>query len=198
MTDQRPAGHHKASRARVIVIVTVMIAVVIAAVVVGMALTTGNSQTRGPESTGTTAPAVEPSAALPEQTPVPIGDGVEVLDGVTVTISEFRAVDGEAQGAGEIAGPAVQFEVTIQNTTSELIDAAAVQVNLYTGEARTPTVPLSGPGAELFPATIAAGGNGTATFVFAVDPSSRDLLTAVIDYRAGVPAAVFTGSAPAD
>ncbi|MGG7507706.1 hypothetical protein [Plantibacter sp. YIM 135249] len=197
MSAEQPEVTREPNHRRRNVLIAVIVAIlVIIAVVVTIVVVNSGGQTRGPASVSTSAPAVAPTAALPQQTAAPIGDDVTVEQGVTVSISEFRAVEGEAKGAGEIAGPAVQFDVTVKNGSGAAIPLDTIQVNLFSGEGMTPLVPLSGPGVTLFPAKADAGASGTATFVFAVAPADRETLTATIDYRAGVPAAVFTGSAP--
>lgn len=156
---------------------------------------TGGS-TNPPASDQPTPPA--PGEPTPPAQAPPIGfdDEAEVVPGVRFTISQLEAVEGTAEGRGEIAGPALRFRVDVANDTAESVPLDTTVVNVYVGEAQSPAEDLSGPGVEPFPAAVAAGGTASGVFVFNVPVEDRDLVSIAVDYAVGVPIVVFQGAAP--
>lgn len=192
-------------RRRRVVVISVLAAVVVAvvAVVVVFAVNANRVGTgdvvNPPAITGTPTPSpiiTDPAEALPERDPVAGDAPVEIVPGVTVSLGDFEAVDGEAKAPGETAGPAVRFTATIENATDASIDLSSVVVTAFSGADRVPAEPLTEPGAAPFDPEVAAGDTATATFVFTVPVEQRDDVTILVDYQAGVPAAVFQVTAP--
>jgi len=192
-------------RRRRAVVISVLAAVVVAvvAVVVVFAVNADRVGTgdvvNPPAITGTPTPSpiiTDPAEALPERDPVAGDAPVEIVSGVTVSLGALEAVDGEANAPGETAGPAVRFTVTIVNDSDASIDLSTVVVTAYSGADRVPAEPLTEPGAVPFESEVAAGDTATATFVYTVPVEQRDDVTIIVDYQAGVPAAVFQVTAP--
>lgn len=152
--------------------------------------------TPGPTASG--EPTAEPApGASPEPAPtVGFGETATVVPQVTVTLTDVEAVEGEANGPGEVAGPALRFTIRIENTTGAPIDLGTTVVNAYHGTDQTPSAPLSGPDGQPFPAQLDSGGTATGRFVFGVPEGERDIVRATVDYTVGAPVVVFEGRAP--
>lgn len=154
-----------------------------------------SSDTASPQPT-TTAPASGDPTPPVEAPPVGFDETAEVVPGVTFAISGLEAVEGEAAGRGEVAGPAIRFRLEIVNGTSEPVPLGTTVVNVFAGPDQNPAPELSGPGAEPFPAEAGAGGEASGVFVFNVPPDQRGDVTISVDYAVGVPVVVFHGAAP--
>ncbi|MBX0299474.1 hypothetical protein K2F54_05735 [Cryobacterium sp. 1639] len=145
-----------------------------------------------PESTD---PPVD-AAPLPELPPVPLTEQVAPVPGVVVSISGLEAVEGEAQGPGEVAGPALRFTLSMRNDGDAPVSLTSTVVTVYSGPEQTPAVDLRGPGGVPLPEEVAPGATVTGVFIFTVPPEERDQVKIGVDYTVGVPIVVFEGSAP--
>lgn len=153
------------------------------------------SATSYPQPTPTAPASGEPTPP-PQAPPVGFDEPAEVIPGVTFSIADLEAIEGEAEGRGQVAGPAIRFRVDIVNATSEPVQLGTTVVNVFMGAAQDPAQDLSGPGVEPFPAEVAPGGAASGVFVFNVPPERRDQVTISVDFAVGVPIVVFEGSAP--
>ncbi len=142
--------------------------------------------------TGETVP-VETVVTAP---PVDIDDEADPGTGMVFRLERLEAVDGEATGPGEIAGPAVRVTVVATNGTSEPVLLDSVVVDFVYGPDRTSASPLSGPGAERFSGRLAPGDTATGVYVFDVPVAERDEVSVLVSYEAAVSPVVFTGAAP--
>jgi cytoskeletal protein RodZ len=215
VTGPRDSGPARADRSPsrrtwwIVAAVVVLIAVIIALVVGNQARTTGSPTSSPTASSSSPAAAASPSAtpsgtpaAPPEPAPsasitAGIDDAVTVPAGLTIQLTGLEAVAGEAQGPGEVAGPALRATVTIANGTSDTVSLSNTVLNLYYGDAQTPADLLSGPGASAFPSEVEKGGTATGVVVFNVPADERQRVQVSVDYAAGSPVVVFEGSAPA-
>jgi hypothetical protein len=196
--------------------------VVVAAVVLGLVLSgrgdpdgsaaeAGTSTSSAPTTpAGTTAPAAPfgtaaPGAAggptdadgLPPRLPaVGLEKTAAVGDGVTARIVDLEAIDAQAQGPGNVAGPALRVTVRLDNGTGSDIDLAGVSVNLAYGPELTPASPVNDPSASSFDGQLPTGRSAEAASVFTVPRDTRDTVTITVGYRPGAPLVVFTGRAP--
>lgn len=134
----------------------------------------------------------------PVAAPVPLNDTVSIQDGVTAEITRLESVQGQAQKAGEVAGPSLRFTVTIHNGTARPISTADVVVNVNAGPEELPAITLSGPDVTSFPATVAPGESGSSTYVFLVPVDQRDRVQVLVNYQVGSPIAAFEGAAPTE
>lgn len=133
------------------------------------------------------------SATMPELAPVAPDQPSDNSKGLVATISAMKAVDGEAVQPGDIAGPAVQFTLTLTNDTDSVVDLGLIAVNAYIGEARTPAIGLVKPGGAPFEGTLKAGDSAEGVYVYNIPEDQRDDVTLTLDYEAGQPAFVFRG-----
>ncbi len=203
-------GSGRSPRRRIWVWVAVAAAVVIA-VIVYIALTAGAGDDPAPSSGPTPSPTAEtptdadpsaqptpdPSATpgtMPELGPVAPDEPADNGAGLVASITAMTSVQGEAVQAGEIAGPAVQFTLSLTNDTGEDVDLGLISVNAYLGEGRTPAGGLVRPGGDPFSGTLADGDSAEGVYVFSIPENQRDDVTLTVDYRAGQPAFVFRGA----
>lgn len=132
----------------------------------------------------------------PVAAPVAFDHPVALASSVEARLGQLEAVDGQAAGIGEVSGPAVRFTVTLANKSSTDMSTNNVVVTANAGSDETPVLQLSGPGATSFTATIPAGQEASATFVFLVPPDLRDQVRIFVNYEAKSPIAAFAGTAP--
>ncbi|MCW2695873.1 MAG: uncharacterized protein JWR62_958 [Modestobacter sp.] len=145
-----------------------------------------------PEPTGPTSEA----DALPPSLPaVGLDRPAAVGNGVTAVVPSLEAIDGKAQGPGNVAGPALRATVRISNDTDEPVSLDAVVVDLATGADLAPASPLDDPSESPFRGTVAPGETAEGVYVFTVPVDDRAAVTLSVGYQAGAPFLVFTGSA---
>lgn len=133
----------------------------------------------------------------PVARPVPLAETKVVKSGVSATISELQAVEGEATGIGEVAGPALRFKVTVVNNTAAEISLDTAVINVSYGADNSPASSLSGPDTVPFPATVPAGSSAVGVFVFGVPKDARNAVKIYLNLDAETPIAAFEGQAPA-
>ncbi|MGK9146000.1 hypothetical protein KXS11_00020 [Plantibacter flavus] len=139
--------------------------------------------------------AAEPGTR-PTDPPLAFDEDGEALPGVTVSVTKLTAVEGEASGVGEIAGPAVQVSITVKNGTDASLDLRTMQVTADAGADRLSSSELSGPGVVPFPSDLAAGDSATAVYVFGVAAGDRDVFRVFVDTVVTAPVLAFEGAAP--
>ncbi len=151
-------------------------------------------------STGSSpAPTSVPGAAgadLPQREPVAMESTTNVVKGVTVAMTKLDSVKGQAEGVGEVAGPAIRFTLAFSNSGDAAYPTQPIVVNVYYGKDNTPALPLSKPGGTTLPASVPAHGDASATYIFTVPEDQRGSVIVTVDYQAGAPAIAFQGAAP--
>lgn len=132
------------------------------------------------------------AAALPTTT-APLDEAIEFDTGVVVEIVAVEPITVAAETPGEISGPALRVRVAARNDSGEpqAVDSAVVTVVADDGELGIGTTagspsPLSG--------VIEPGGTAEGTYVFMLDPAAGRDVTVSVNYAAGQPLAVFTGT----
>lgn len=156
---------------------------------------TTNQSKKGP------APAAKNSVQLATvaqkvSKPVKPGTSVSMSTGVEANISALEAVQGVAQGPGEVAGPSLRLKVTIKNSTDKSIDTSNVVVNVNVGSDAVPAITLSGPGVTGFPDSIPANTSSSAVYVFLVPLTLRNKVGIFVNYQVDSTIAAFEGAAP--
>ena len=181
-----------------------LVVITLIVVLVAIQLPSGGSAGDSPGPTdsptpGTTStPSGDPTpVAHATPSPVPIDEPATIEPGVTASIDTIEAVQGEARGPGEVAGPAIRFRVSITNSTSAAIDLGATVVTVDYGAERTPALELFQPGASPLPASAEPGATATAVYIFTVPVDQRGLVHITVDYTVGVPPLEFSGAVPA-
>lgn len=142
----------------------------------------GSGPTTGPDGRETQAPVPISSPATPEA-------------GVGVRVAAVEAVDGEAAGPGETAGPAIRVTIEIANDGSEELDLTTAVVNVFYGDG-IPASQLSRPGGSPFPSAVAAESTATGVFVFVIPTDQRQSVQISVDLALRAPIVVFEGAVP--
>jgi hypothetical protein len=148
-----------------------------------------------PPATASGTPTVVPSATLEPTVTSSIGATAQTGGGVTARVDRITAVQGEARGPGEVAGPALRVTLEVANGSSKPIDLSTVVVNLYYGKNSKPATALSGPDLQPFSGDLAAGARATGSYVFNVPTSQRDLVRVEFRYSTEAATAIFEGAA---
>ena len=152
----------------------------------------------------TSAPAgVEPPlsndaalAAVPQAVapPVALAAPATVKTGLSAKVTNISAVEGEAKGIGEIAGPAIKFTIEVTNNTGADVSTNGVSVTVEYGKEAIPAGQLSDPVTADFPPVIAKDKSATATYVFSVPVDQRSLVRILLSLEASLPIAAFEGA----
>jgi len=140
-------------------------------------------------------PGASPVAAdeLPTALPAVALTESVVVEEVRGSLVSVEAIDAQATGRGNVAGPALRVTVRIQNDTGSALSLDEVSVNLAYGPAGTPASPIEDSSQRAFPGTLPAGESADGTYVFSVPVDQRGDVTIQVGYRAGAPIAVFSG-----
>ncbi len=157
------------------------------------------TSTPGGTETPTTAPEPEPSltwAPGAVDDAVPLDDVATPEADVTVSLAKLEAVQGTAQGPGQVAGPALRVTLEVTNGTGEAIPLNAALVQVYCGPDRIPGDPLSGPGVSEFGGTLAAGDSATGVYVLTCPVELRDDVQITFGYVPAGAKVAFEGAAP--
>lgn len=161
-----------------------------------------------PAVASTLEEAVDPPSENPEEVaelaevsqpvsePVELDETATLTKGLSAEVTDLEAVDGEAEGIGEVAGPAVRFTITLANNTDKPISTDSTVVNVEAGPDAIPALQLSGPGGTSFPNVIEPGESGSATLIFNLPPDLREDVRIYLNHQADLPIAAFTGAVP--
>jgi hypothetical protein len=131
--------------------------------------------------------------ALPTAPPVTLDDVADFGTGVTARVASARAIEAQAHGPGEIAGPALVFEVVFTNDGREAVDLGSVTVNLY-GSDGTPGIPMSGDPSDPVSGSVGPGRSASGTYVFAIPTDKRSTVTLEVSYTVDTHVVVFQGN----
>jgi hypothetical protein len=147
-----------------------------------------------PFTPGSLAPVpVEPAVTLP---PVPLDEPASFGSGLVARVTGLEAVQGEARGPGETAGPALRLVVAIRNSGGRAVSLASAVVSVSYGPDLAPAAGLSGPGVRPLAGSVPPGGSATGSYVFGVPGDDRADIQVSISLRASRPTVLFEGSAP--
>lgn len=209
-TDSVEAGDENSLSRRTIWILVggaILAAIIVVAIAVAAnqsgtpAASTSPAATPSTSATPTTSATPEPTASgepTPGETAPPgaIDEPADIVPGLSASIGSIEAVDGEASGPGEIAGPSIRFVVTITNSTSSTSNLANTVVTAYYGPDQTPAIELQEPGGSPLPAEVGAGATATGTYIFTIPAEERSNVRIIVDYSVDVAPLVFEGAVP--
>lgn len=164
----------------------------------GSASASGSASPSSTTSAGATSdPSPDESRSIPTRKAVPLDDEAEFGDGVTAELTSIKAIDAEAKGIGEIAGPALKLTIALKNGTDESIPLDYVVVNTLYGKDKLPATAIYGdPDADPFRGTLKPGKSATGVYIFSVPEDERDKVRITVSHESLSPIVVFTGSAP--
>ncbi len=124
--------------------------------------------------------------------PVPVNVPAEVDQDLTVRIERTEAIEAKATLPGEIAGPAVVFDLVADNKTAAPVDLSAVVVEC-TDAAKAPCNRISSEPAAPFTGTVPAGASATGRYVFVIPKDQRGSVSLVVTLTGDRPVVVFQG-----
>ena len=134
----------------------------------------------------------EPGYTQPEADPVPLESPASVADAQVKLAVE--AVNVEATVPGEVSGPAVRVKVTA-TAGSTALDLSGASVTVTYGQDSAPAVMLtSDEQSQTLPDSVAAGGEATGVYDFAVPEGARDQVVVRVYLSSQEPVAVFSGA----
>lgn len=131
------------------------------------------------------------AAPLPT-TEAAITDPVAFNTGMVIELVAVEAIGVTAETPGEVDGTAVRVTVSAHNNSTEpqSVDSALVTVvaadQIGIGTTAGGPSPLTGE--------VAPGATASGTYVFMLDPAADREITVSVNYAAGEPVAVFTGT----
>ena len=135
----------------------------------------------------------DPSTSDPTAPPVDLEDPAEIGT-VTARLVRIEAIEGEADGPGEIAGPALRVTVELTNGGDTEVDLTGVVVNLYHGPGSAPAEMLAGSGSSWLEGRLAAGASAAGVYVFTVPADDRDPVQVTIFVTPDEPTVLFEGA----
>lgn len=160
-------------------------------------------KTPGTPSPAVTTPVAAPSAgsidsvvptqevsSVPE---APIAGEARLKDKVRVRITTVQAIEAKATIPGDVAGPAVQFDVVVSNGTDQPVPAGNAVVNV-SGRDKSPAVMLVGAPTSPFKGDVGARKTATATYAFRVPKDQRVPIRIEVSIDPSLPVAHFTGN----
>lgn len=159
-----------------------------------------------PSTVGTSIPApvstVGPTGNPRTPAPVPLQQATfetpVVFDsGVAIRIDSVTAGRVEAKTPGEVSGAVAIVRVTAENKSSTKQDIGSA-VATMTADDGTYAVPTFSAPFAPFAGAIAPGERQEGVYVFLLDPASERQVEVTINYSAGAPLAVFTGTVSAE
>ncbi|MFC5381900.1 hypothetical protein [Aquipuribacter nitratireducens] len=125
--------------------------------------------------------------------PAPLERTVETEGEVSVALTSLTAVDVDAIGPGEVAGPGLAVTVEVDNPRAAPLDIDGVAVSLaYAG---TEAGAVSGAPADPLTGPVPAGGSARGTYVFVLPEDQRDDVLVRVSLPGSPTVVVFRGDA---
>lgn len=121
-----------------------------------------------------------------------IADPVSFDTGMVIALDALEVITVTAETPGEADGTAIRVTVSARNTSTEpqSVDSAVVTLSasdeVGIGTTAGDPSPLSGD--------VVPGATTSGTYVFMLDPATDRAITVSVNYAAGEPVAVFTGT----
>lgn len=137
-----------------------------------------------PEET-TTAPRTTKPA-------LPLEDEAEPTEGLRVALTSIKPFMGTSSVPGEVAGPALEITVRVDNLGEAVAETEAVIVNVYYGGDRSPANILVTPREDL-PLSVAPGKHAVGVYAFSVPENQRDRVVVEVDLSVDLPVVLFEG-----
>lgn len=147
-----------------------------------------------PAPVPTTGPSGSPTTPAPAPVQqVPLADPVTFDSGVTVSILSATAGTVTAETPGEMSGAAVIVRVRAENASSTAINLGSAVVTVAAADGVYAVPSYSEPFSP-FAGDIAPGDSAEAVYVFLLDDAADREIEVTVNYAAGAPVAVFTGT----
>lgn len=125
--------------------------------------------------------------------PVDLSKTASDATGLKLSLTKVQRIQAQAQGPGEISGPALAVTVKVQNGSSRAVPLNNFLVSL--SDARSdPGTPMTASPASPLNGSLPPGQSSTGTYVFSVKTAARTRVSISVTYEADSPVIVFTGS----
>ncbi|WP_159611315.1 hypothetical protein [Glutamicibacter sp. JC586] len=122
-------------------------------------------KTKNGRSVAADAQAGDDDPAIADE--VNLDQAVDAGPQTQMRISQIKSTTSEAQGIGEIAGPATLVEIRLNNKSDSELDLSVAQLRLFYGKQKEPASLLTDDRSAPLPLEIKAGDSITATYLFA-------------------------------
>jgi hypothetical protein len=114
--------------------------------------------------------------------------------GVSVEVTDVRAVSTEARFPGEISGPGIAVTVHVANASADAIDLDNAIVDVR-GADGTRAVEVSGTPASPMSGSLPSGQEASGVYVFTIPQDQRNPISVRFSYAAETPTVLFVGDA---
>lgn len=133
--------------------------------------------------------------AAPRETAPPVGldEPAEPADGLRVSLASIESFTGSVSVPGEVAGPALQVTVEVENKGKSAALTDTLIVNVYYGPDRTPANILVRPRTDL-PLSVPAGKTAEGVYAFSVPENARGQILVEVDLSVDLPVVLFEGA----
>lgn len=130
----------------------------------------------------------------PVNPPIALDSEATTGKGARFRITRMETIQAEAIRMGEVAGPAIRFEITVDNPTDASVSTTSMLVNVEIGQERVPALQLSGSGATVFPETVPAKASASAIYVFRIDETNGGPVRIFVNHNLQEPIIDFEGN----
>lgn len=154
-----------------------------------------SQSTMEPTQTATESPSETSGVgdSLLIEDPVPIGQTVEA-GGLLLRVTGLRAITTEAAMPGEVAGPGLEVDVEVVNSSSETVDLDTFVVNLY--DSSGAPAGLIDSSSDVVQGALPPGRSTSGSFQFTVATDLRSPVTVEISVPTHLALLTFTGDGP--
>lgn len=135
-----------------------------------------------------------PASTVPSLPTAPLTAPASPASGVTVQLTQIRAITTEALLPGEIAGPGLAITLRIDNAGSGSIDLDNAIVDLR-GANGARGIAVSGSPAAPLSGSLAPGDIATGVYVFTIPDDQRNPVSVLFSYSAQTPTVILAGDA---
>jgi len=135
-------------------------------------------------------------APAPPTVPSRFGKPAAAGSAAVVTVLAARNVQHQAEGAGEVSGPAVDVDVELANSSDKPLSLTQVTVTLTFRTTGEPAVPLPSKTTP-FSGVLRSGSSQTATYRFRYPAEQGRRVSVAVQYQPERPTVKATGLLPA-
>lgn len=135
----------------------------------------------------------ETSAPRETAPPVALDEAAEPADGLRVSLTSIESFTGSVSVPGEVAGPALEVTVEVENRGKSAALTDTLIVNVYYGPDRTPANILVRPRTDL-PLSVPAGKTAEGVYAFSVPENARGQILVEVDLSVDLPVVLFEGA----
>ncbi len=113
----------------------------------------------------------------PKAKAVGLDDAVPAGTKASMRLDNVELTQGEADGIGQIAGPALMLKIGIDNESNDELDLSRMEITAYVGKDLTPTNLLTDSRSVALPAAVQSGETAEGTYLFSVPNAEPGTVT---------------------